>query len=171
MSNKMSGKSLVSSILANVQKDDKTPQGDTPNETVSNVPQESDNKEVDTSNNDTKSVPAEQPQDLNKPDAVKPSSDKQKPSSRKKVGEQVSQLSGLNLEELKEILKEERKNFNISSSIVYVDSDIAEVLERFKKKAKINASTLVSWVLKNYLMENKHLLEELKEQKGNKFLD
>ncbi len=80
------------------------------------------------------------------------------------------QLNGF--EELQQTLKAEKEGFTFNRRLVYIDDNIGEALDLLRKKAKINSNVLASYLLKQFLLENKELIKGLKEKdKGNMFLD
>jgi len=92
---------------------------------------------------------------------------------KKKVGKEKdlnTELTGF--EELYEILKQEKEDFTFNKRVVYIDDDLADILELLKKEAKINSNLLASHLLKKFFQENIGFIKVLKERKrGNKFLD
>jgi hypothetical protein len=102
-----------------------------------------------------------------------PAAVKIQPVPKKRVAQQGRQVSGLTgFEELYNILKEEKQDFTFNKRTVYIDDDLADVLDLIKKEAKINSNLLASHLIKNFLLENIELIKALKKkQRGNKFLD
>ncbi len=75
-------------------------------------------------------------------------------------------------EEMKEILKSEKAGFTFNRRLVYIDENVGEALDLLRKKAKINSNVLASYLLKQFLLENKELIKSLREaKKGNVFFD
>ncbi|QNF31345.1 hypothetical protein HUW51_00895 (plasmid) [Adhaeribacter swui] len=103
----------------------------------------------------------------------KPAVAKSNPVAKKgatKPGKPASGLTGF--EDLYEILKQEKEDFTFNKRMVYIDDDIADVLDLIKREAKINSNLLASYLLKQFFTENIGLIKALKEKrKGNKFLD
>ena len=91
---------------------------------------------------------------------------------KKRVVRQESAAPDLTgLEELYEILKEEKQDFTFNKRLVYIDDDLADILDLLKKEAKINSNLLTSHLLKNFCLKNIELIKALKEKKkSNKFL-
>lgn len=131
--------------------------------------------------------PADVPvQPVKRPDPVAPAGEKAAAKTRKPAapkaapavskgdtkktiaGQKPQGISGI--EELYELLKEEKQDFTFGRRIVYVDDEIGEVLDFLRKKAKINSNALTSYLLKQFFLENRQLLQELKDRKENKFL-
>lgn len=89
----------------------------------------------------------------------------------KKVAKQAVP-NGTGFEQLQEILKAEKEGFTFNRRLVYIDDNIGEALDLLRKKAKINSNVLASYLLKQFLLENKDLIKGLKESKrDNMFLD
>lgn len=72
---------------------------------------------------------------------------------------------------LAEKLKEVREQFSFEDGrIVYVDDDVAGVLELLRKKGKIKTNLLISYLLQSFIEKNKEKIQQLEEKKRNKFL-
>jgi len=112
------------------------------------------------------------PVQSSKSDQELPVAAKKEPAPKKGAAKQKSATSGLTgLEELYEILKEEKQDFTFNKRLVYIDDDLADILDLLKKEAKINSNLLTSHLLKNFCLENIELIKALKEKKkSNKFL-
>lgn len=108
-----------------------------------------------------------------KPAKEKPAVVKSNSSAKKGLTKQENSTGGLTgFEELYEILKLEKEDFSFNKRLVYIDDDLADVLDLIKKEAKINSNLLASYLLKQFFIENIGLIKALKEKrKGNKFLD
>jgi len=96
-----------------------------------------------------------------------------KPAPKKQVAEQPAPGSSLtSFEELQNILKAEKEGFNFNRRLVYVDDNIGEALDLLRKEAKINSNVLTSYLLKQFLLQNKELIKALREKKrDNIFFD
>lgn len=108
-----------------------------------------------------------------KPEEQKPAPVKNQLAVKKQVARAQHPASGLTgFEELYEILKVEKQDFTFNKRLVYIDDDLADILDLIKKEAKINSNLLASHLLKKFFLENIELIKVLKEKKkGNKFLD
>jgi hypothetical protein len=73
--------------------------------------------------------------------------------------------------QLFKVLEAARKEMEIDRKAVYIDEESAEVLELLKKKAKIKANVLVSYLLQEFFSRHKELIQELVEKRSNKLLD
>jgi hypothetical protein len=105
----------------------------------------------------------------------KPVSKNITPAKVQPAPKKAAKQSGPNstgFEQLQEILKAEKEGFTFNRRIVYIDDNIGEALDILRKKAKINSNVLASYLLKQFLLENKDLIKGLKEKKqDNIFLD
>lgn len=120
--------------------------------------------------------PASQPEPavvISKPVKEKlPQAASQAPSKKKVVKEKDQNPELTGFEELYEILKQEKDDFTFNKRLVYIDDDLADILDLIKKEAKINSNLLTSHLLKKFFLANIGLIKALKEKKkGNKFLD
>lgn len=118
-------------------------------------------------------IKAAQPLAELKPVKEKPTVVRGNSSAKKGSAKQEKSSGGLTgFEELYEILKQEKEDFSFNKRLVYIDDDLADVLDLIKKEAKINSNLLASYLLKQFFIENIGLIKALKEKrKGNKFLD
>jgi len=97
---------------------------------------------------------------------------KSQPASKKRLAQQERPATGLTgFEELYNILKKEKEDFTFNKRTVYIDEDLADILDLIKKEAKINSNLLASHLIKKFFIENLGLIKALKENKRNKFLD
>jgi len=75
-------------------------------------------------------------------------------------------------DKIRNTLKAEKENFVFNRRLVYVDDNIGEALDLLRREAKINSNLLTSYLLKQFLLENKDLIKALKKnKKGNTFFD
>lgn len=75
--------------------------------------------------------------------------------------------SELDLTEVLEYIK--GKNYNCKE-VLYVDTDVKEVFGLLKAKAKIPISSLVSFILEDWLTKHRNDISSLIKQKKNRFL-
>lgn len=68
-------------------------------------------------------------------------------------------------------LEAARKEMDIEKKAVYIDEESAEVLDLLKKKARIKSNVLVSYLLQEFFIKHRDLIQELVEKRSNKFLD
>ena len=89
------------------------------------------------------------------------------PKKGKKGGSDTSD----DVKRLKSLVEEVNKidHFNISEP-VYIDSDIHEVLKKLKVGTKLKISSLVSYLLEEFLNKNREAIIELTKTKTNKYL-
>lgn len=75
--------------------------------------------------------------------------------------------SDMDLTDLLEYIK--GKNYNCKE-VLYVDTDVKEVFGLLKAKAKIPISSLVSFILEDWLTKHRSDISSLIKQKKNRFL-
>lgn len=75
--------------------------------------------------------------------------------------------SDMDLTDLLEYIK--GKNYNCKE-VLYVDTDVKEVFGLLKAKAKIPISSLVSFILEDWLTKHRNDISSLIKQKKNRFL-
>lgn len=93
-------------------------------------------------------------------------------SKEKDAEPRLQNQSLMGFEDLQNILKEEKKGFSFNRRLVYIDDNIGEALDLLRKKAKINSNVLTSYLLKQFLLQNKELIKNLKGKKeDNIFFD
>ena len=83
---------------------------------------------------------------------------------------EVSNFNGssdMDLTDLLEYIK--GKNYNCKE-VLYVDTDVKEVFGLLKAKAKIPISSLVSFILEDWLTKHRNDISSLIKQKKNRFL-
>lgn len=83
---------------------------------------------------------------------------------------EVSNFNGssdMDLTDLLEYIK--GKNYKCKE-VLYVDTDVKEVFGLLKAKAKIPISSLVSFILEDWLTKHRNDISSLIEQKKNRFL-
>lgn len=127
--------------------------------------------EPDTSKKDHQVTPKK-----DKPDASKKD---QADTARNKAivkNKPIEATNGLtqfaNFEELYNTINSEKDSFSFDNKkIVYVDGDIGDILDLLKKNGKINISTFVSYLLQQFILDHKGIVQELREKKENRFLD
>jgi len=73
----------------------------------------------------------------------------------------------MDLTDLLEYIK--GKNYNCKE-VLYVDTDVKEVFGLLKAKAKIPISSLVSFILEDWLTKHRNDISSLIKQKKNRFL-
>ncbi|WP_181308830.1 hypothetical protein [Rufibacter sp. XAAS-G3-1] len=96
---------------------------------------------------------------------------KAKPTRKKQATEHGTVDEFPSFTELHKILKSEKEFFTFNKRTVYIDDDIADVLDLLRKKEKINSNLLTSFLLQQFFIKNKGLIQELRDRKENRFLD
>jgi hypothetical protein len=98
---------------------------------------------------------------------------KKKAAPDKEVNEKLRAIPGKDgFDKIRNTLKAEKENFIFNRRLVYIDDNIGEALDLLRKEAKINSNVLASYLLKQFLLENKDLIKALREKKkGNMFFD
>lgn len=136
-------------------------------DTEGNVPK----VEPDTSKKDQQGTPKKDKPTASKKDQAVTA--RNKAIVKNKPTEATSGLTQFaNFEELYNTLKSEKDSFSFDNKkIVYVDGDIGDILDLLKKNGKININTFVSYLLQQFILNHKGIVQELREKKENRFLD
>lgn len=98
--------------------------------------------------------------------SLKSEGEKQKPNSKKQPAKQATtNEANVGLDNLYQLLQEEKEEFNIGKEVVYLDEELFSILLLLKRKAKIKPSLLTSYLLKKFFTENKELANFIEENK------